>query len=59
VVDFLICEIEDTFLDGLHARRQLPYALSVSHICAADLASSVLGHPRGLSTAVWLLSPSP
>jgi hypothetical protein len=26
VVYFLICEIEDTMLDGLRARRQLPYA---------------------------------
>ena len=26
VVDFLICEIEDTVLDGIRARRQLPYA---------------------------------
>jgi hypothetical protein len=26
VVDFLICEIEDTVLDGLRARRQLSYA---------------------------------
>jgi hypothetical protein len=26
VVDFLICEIEDTVLDGMRARRQLPYA---------------------------------
>jgi hypothetical protein len=26
VVDFLICEIEDTVLDGLHAHRRLPYA---------------------------------
>jgi hypothetical protein len=26
IIDFLICEIEDTILDGLRARRQLPYA---------------------------------
>jgi hypothetical protein len=32
VVDFLICEIEDTLLDGLHARRQLPYAHYLCHI---------------------------
>ena len=34
VVDFLICEIEDTVLDGLHARRQLPYAHYLCHIFA-------------------------
>jgi hypothetical protein len=32
VVDFLICEIEDTVLDGLHARRQLPYAHYLCYI---------------------------
>jgi hypothetical protein len=34
VVDFLICEIEDTVLDGLRAWRQLPYAHSLCHIFA-------------------------
>jgi hypothetical protein len=34
VVDFLIYEIEDTVLDGLHARRQLPYAHYLCHIFA-------------------------
>jgi hypothetical protein len=34
VVDFLICEIEDTVLDGLHAHRQLPYAHYLCHIFA-------------------------
>jgi hypothetical protein len=34
VVDFLICEIEDTMLDGLRARRQLPYAHYLCHIFA-------------------------
>jgi hypothetical protein len=34
VVDFLICEIEDTVLDGLRARRQLPYAHNMCHIFA-------------------------
>jgi hypothetical protein len=34
VVDFLICEIEDTVLDGLRARRQLPYAHYLWHIFA-------------------------
>jgi hypothetical protein len=34
VVDFLICEIEDTTLDGLCARRQLPYAHYLCHIFA-------------------------
>jgi hypothetical protein len=34
VVDFLICEIEDTVLDGLHAWRQLPYAHYLCHIFA-------------------------
>jgi hypothetical protein len=34
VVDFLICEIEDTVLDGIHARRQLPYAHYLCHIFA-------------------------
>jgi hypothetical protein len=33
-VDFLICEIEDTVLDGLRARRQLPYAHYMCHIFA-------------------------
>jgi hypothetical protein len=34
VVDFLICEIEDTLLDGLRARRQLPHAHYLCHIYA-------------------------
>jgi hypothetical protein len=34
VVDFLICEIEDTVLDGLRAHRQLPYAHYLCHIFA-------------------------
>jgi hypothetical protein len=34
VVDFLICEIEDTVLDGLRAWRQLPYAHNLCHIFA-------------------------
>jgi hypothetical protein len=34
VVDFLICEIEDNVLDGLRARRQLPYAHYLCHIFA-------------------------
>jgi hypothetical protein len=34
VVDFLICEIEDTVLDGLRARRQLSYAHYLCHIFA-------------------------
>jgi hypothetical protein len=34
VVEFLICEIEDTVLDGLRARRQLPYAHYLYHIFA-------------------------
>jgi hypothetical protein len=34
VVDFLICEIEDTVLDGMRARRQLPYAHYLCHIFA-------------------------
>jgi hypothetical protein len=34
VVDFLICEIEDTVLDGLRARRQLLYAHYLCHIFA-------------------------
>jgi hypothetical protein len=34
VVDFLICEIEGTMLDGLRARRQLPYAHYLCHIFA-------------------------
>jgi hypothetical protein len=33
-VDFLICEIEDTVLDGIRARRQLPYAHYLCHIFA-------------------------
>jgi hypothetical protein len=34
VVDFLICEIKDTVLDGLWARRLLPYAHYLCHIFA-------------------------
>jgi hypothetical protein len=34
VLDFLICEIEDTVLDGLRAHRQLPYAHYLCHIFA-------------------------
>jgi hypothetical protein len=34
VVDFLICEIEDTVLDGMRARRQLPYGHYLCHIFA-------------------------
>jgi hypothetical protein len=34
VMDFLICEIEDTVLDGLRARRQLSYAHYLCHIFA-------------------------
>jgi hypothetical protein len=34
VVDFLICEIEDIVLDGMRARRQLPYAHYLCHIFA-------------------------
>jgi hypothetical protein len=34
VVDFLICDIEDTVLDDLRARRQLPYAHYLYHIFA-------------------------
>jgi hypothetical protein len=34
IVDFLICEIEDTVLDGMRARRQLPYAHYLCHIFA-------------------------
>jgi hypothetical protein len=34
VVDFLICEIEDTVLDGIRARRQVPYAHYLYHIFA-------------------------
>jgi hypothetical protein len=34
VVDFLIYEIEDTLLDSLRARRQLPYAHYLCHIFA-------------------------
>ena len=32
VVDFLLCEIEDTVMDGCRAHRQLPYAHYLSHI---------------------------
>jgi hypothetical protein len=34
VVDYLISEIEDTILDCLHARRQLPYAHYLYNIFA-------------------------
>jgi hypothetical protein len=32
--DFLICDIEDTVLDGLRAHRQLSYAHYLCHIFA-------------------------
>jgi hypothetical protein len=41
VVDFLICEIEDTVLDGLRARRQLPYAHYLCHIFAQLIRPSI------------------
>jgi hypothetical protein len=34
VVDFLICEIKDTVLDGLRARRLQPYAHYLCHVFA-------------------------
>jgi hypothetical protein len=34
VVEFLICEIEDTILGGLRVRRELPYAHYLCHIFA-------------------------
>jgi hypothetical protein len=34
VVDFLICEIEDTVLDELRSYRQLPYAHYLCNIFA-------------------------
>jgi hypothetical protein len=34
MIDFLICEIEDTILDGLRARRQLSYAHYLYHMFA-------------------------
>jgi hypothetical protein len=34
VVDFLICEVEDTVLDGLRAPHRLPYANYLCHIFA-------------------------
>jgi hypothetical protein len=33
-------------------------SLPLSYLCVADQASSVPGHPRGLSPSVWLLSPN-
>ena len=32
IVDFLICEIEDTIADGIQARQQLPYAHWISFL---------------------------
>jgi hypothetical protein len=58
VVDFLICEIEDTVLDGLRAMSAAVRSLLMPHICSVDPTSSVPVHPRGLQTAVRLLSPS-
>jgi hypothetical protein len=40
VVDFLICEIEDTLLDGIRARRQLPYAHYLYHFFRGPSPSS-------------------
>jgi hypothetical protein len=45
VVDFLICEIEDTILDGLRARLQLPYAHYLCHIFA-----QLIRHPQFQAT---------
>jgi hypothetical protein len=44
VVDFLICEIEDTVLDGLHARTAAICSLSLLHVRIADPATAVPGH---------------
>lgn len=45
VVDFMLCEIEDTVLDGIKARRQLPYAHYLSQIF-----SQLIDHPKGKTT---------
>jgi hypothetical protein len=58
VVHFLIYEIEDSVEWSLCSLLVVVRSLSLSHLCAADPASSVLGHPRGLSTSVQVLSPS-
>ena len=39
MVDFLICEIEDTVLDGLRVRRQLSYAHYLCYIFAQLIRS--------------------
>ena len=41
VVDFLLCEIQDTVMDGCRQRRQLPYAHYMSHIF-----QRLINHPQ-------------
>jgi hypothetical protein len=62
VVGFLICEIEDTSLDGLRARRQLPYAHYFGHIFTQLIRppqfQGTLEASR-LTPPVWIISSSP
>jgi hypothetical protein len=58
VVDFLICEIQDTILDGLHARRQLPYAHYLCHIFAQLILLSSKAPSRPLAfSSVPIVQP--
>ena len=45
VVDFLLCEIEDTMMDGCRACQQLPYAHYLSHIF-----ERLIHHPQYIMT---------
>ena len=45
VVDFLLCEIEDTVMDGCRAHHQLPYAHYLSHIFERQIH-----HPQYIMT---------
>lgn len=56
---FLICDIEDTILDGLRARRQLAYAHYLSHLRAADSTSSVPDTLDSTRLIFGFYSPTP
>ena len=45
MVDFLLCEIEDTMMDRCRAHRQLPYAHYLSHIF-----ERLIHHPQYVMT---------
>ena len=46
IVDFMICEMEDTIADGIRARRHLPYAHWISFLIMTQVQQT----QRGLMT---------